>query len=36
VGLAFLPSLASFGDSLLDAAHKAELLERIRLAAAAR
>jgi len=30
VGLAFLPSQASFGDNQLDAAHKAELLERIR------
>lgn len=30
VGLAFLPSQASFGNNQLDAAHKAELLERIR------
>jgi rhombotail lipoprotein len=36
VGLAFLPSQASFGDSRLDAAHKAELLERIRLSFADR
>jgi rhombotail lipoprotein len=30
VGLAFLPSQAPFGNNQLDAAHKAELLERIR------